>query len=159
MKLIKLSQGMFAQVDDNNFEELNKFNWHLYKKRGKMYAYSNVINSIGKQSTIQMHRYILGINDSKICCDHIDGDGLNNTICNLRPCNHSQNAANRKTFGVSKYKGVSLIKTKYHSYWYAKASKGNVILREIMPSEKEAALKYNEFAKKLHGEFAKLNDI
>ena len=38
MKLIKLTQGKFAQVDDWRFDELNKFKWYAHNQYGKWYA-------------------------------------------------------------------------------------------------------------------------
>lgn len=33
MKKISLTQGQFTIVDDEDFEELNQYNWFAYKKR------------------------------------------------------------------------------------------------------------------------------
>lgn len=88
--------------------------------------------------------------------DHIDGNGLNNSIENLRLCTPSQNAANRPPIRGRKYKG--LYKTRNNkwsaqiTFNYKKISLG-VYLTEI-----EAARAYNEKAKELFGEFARLND-
>lgn len=162
MKLIKLSRGFFASVDNEDYEFLNQWKWHVCKKKkvGVMYAHRNIPDGNGGQTTIRMHRVILGLSDSKIIVDHKDGNGLNNTRNNLRIASYSENIANRKPFGkYSKYRGVSLIVTKYGQYWYAKCSKGNNLKTKICKTEKEAAMYYNEFAKQVHGEFARLNTI
>lgn len=54
-----------------------------------------------------LHRLILGITDSNIQVDHINGNPLDNRENNLRPCNASENAQNRH-FTVNKL-GVSCI--------------------------------------------------
>lgn len=98
--------------------------------------------------------------------DHIDGNGMNNKIENLRSATKLQNQYNRKkqdnTF--SKYKGVakaSWIKETSKKMTYVcniRAGKKNYWLGTF-DTEKEAALAYNEKAKELHGEFARLNII
>lgn len=44
--------------------------------------------------------------------DHIDGDGLNNRLANLRPCTHAQNQHNRSAYKTNKsgFKGVRMAK-------------------------------------------------
>lgn len=161
MKQIKLTKGYFANVDDADYDWLNQWKWHVHKnpKSNTMYALRNISNGSGGQTTIQMHRLILGLTDIGTITDHVDGNGLNNQRANLRQANKSQNAANRKAFGKSKYRGVSLIVTKYGQYWYAKCSKGETIKTKICDTETEAALTYNGFAKNIHGQFARLNSV
>ena len=44
-----------------------------------------------------MHRYLLGVNDDPdILIDHINGNTLDNRMCNLRICNQTENARNRR---------------------------------------------------------------
>lgn len=89
--------------------------------------------------------------------DHIDGNGMNNAISNLRPCNHSQNAANwvdlskRNRSGV---RGVFWCKSKQR--WVAQI-KINGKSRHIGTfSDKSAAAQaYKAAAVSQHGEFAR----
>jgi hypothetical protein len=46
-------------------------------------------------------------------CDHIDRNGLNNRIENLRWVTHQENQLNKKTWGNSNLKGVSYSTTSY----------------------------------------------
>lgn len=89
--------------------------------------------------------------------DHKDRNQLNNCIDNLREANLSQNGCNRKGYGVSKYLGVSLNR---HGKWVAMITinKKKKYLGSFI-DEKEAALKYNEWAIKIHGDFANPNII
>src|SRR5678815_886055 len=103
MKIIPLTQGKFALVDDDDFERLNAFKWHADVYKNSIYVGTNIN---GKK--IRMHRFILGLNDSKVFCDHIDHNWLNNQKSNLRIVNNSQNLCNSRSRknSISKYLGV-----------------------------------------------------
>ena len=57
-KLIRLTQGLFATVDSNNFERANKFKWHAEEGDNTYYA-TRTIRINGKRSSISLHRFIL----------------------------------------------------------------------------------------------------
>lgn len=85
------------------------------------------------------------------------GDTLDNRRCNLRIATHSQNNCNqRKTRGISQYKGVYFYKN--YGNWRAQIQiDGKMKFIGYYSNEIEAARAYNEAAVKKHGEFAKLN--
>ena len=91
MKKIPLSRGLFALVDDEDYDELNKYNWNATEVRGAYYARRYVGFQDGKSITIKMHQQIMGENGA----DHINGDGLDNRRSNLRPATEQQNRWNR----------------------------------------------------------------
>lgn len=156
MKTITLSQGKQATVDSSAYKELNKYKWHVRKSGTKIYAARNKTVA-GKQHIVLMHREILGLTDSNILGDHINGDSLDNRSVNIRACNKSQNARNRKSArgSTSKYLGVSLRKP-----WCAKLRHNGVLINiGCYKTEEEAAEAYNKTALKYHGEFANLNII
>jgi hypothetical protein len=114
------------------------------------------------QKTFYMHRDVMGkelgrplLKSERI--DHIDGNGLNNDINNLRLCSPSQNASNRNPIKGKKYKGMYFTRNGKWSaqitFNYKKISLG------VFTTEKEAAIAYNLKALELFGEFAKLNEI
>jgi hypothetical protein len=100
-------------VDDEDYESLNKFKWSAAKKFYTIYAIRNTpwirINGKWRHTSINMHRTILAITDSKIHIDNRDGNGLNNQKSNLRTCTPLQNQANKNKWikKSSSYKGVS----------------------------------------------------
>jgi hypothetical protein len=157
MKRIPLSQGKFALVDDDDFEWLNQWKWRLDLKGG--YAVRNV--RMGKRiPRIYMHKLIL--NPPKgLFTDHINHDKLDNRRSNLRMCTTSQNGANRlkqTKVSSSKFKGVTWHKR--DGVWQVMLRKnGRAIFIGYFGNEEEAAMKYNEFAIKEFGEFAKLNEL
>lgn len=179
MKLILLSStnkckysslNLSAMVDDDDFDELIKYGWSVSKKEnGLFYAVANIGGEM-----VAMHRMIMGCirYDGKIV-DHKDRNGLNCQRDNLRLCTAQESVQNRAGWGSSKYLGVHLkkdIKTHttkkcvtkiYRSYtWQARIKyKGKQISLGLYKTDVEAALTYNEAAKKYFGEFACLNII
>ena len=106
-----------------------------------------------------MHRFLIDCPDDKDV-DHINGDTLDNRLCNLRVCTRGQNNMNRvkKPNCSSIYKGVSW--QKKIKRWVAKISINNkTVYIGTYTDEKEAARAYNKAAKKHFGEFARLNEV
>lgn len=160
MKKIPLTQSQFALVDDDDCERLSKYKWHsLYNKHtDSFYAVRHVcIKESKKTICIMMHREIMNIPKGMIC-DHKNHDTLDNRKHNLRICTYSQNNWN-KTKSKSnplKYKGIYRGDNRYR----ATVSANNIkYYMGTFDTEEEAARAYNEKAKGLHGEYAKLNKI
>lgn len=154
MKKIKLTQDKYALVDDEDFESLSKWKWRF----GHGYARRDI--KIGGRRTIYMHRQIIGAKKG-MCTDHKDHNGLNNQRNNLRLCTVSQNMCNRRHLKRKKFtifRGVRMDRRTLK--WNAVISKDGVT-RYIgsFKSDIEAAMAYNKYAKKIHGEFCILNKI
>ena len=91
--------------------------------------------------------------------DHIDRDRSNDLLNNLRAVTRAQNSRNRtKSKGTTSiYKGVTL---RQDGKWRCRLTiNSKVINLGSFATEREAAIVYNEAAKKYHGEFACLNVI
>lgn len=156
VKYISLTQGKFALVDDKDYELVNSFKWYFDSTTG--YAKRDV-RIDGKRKCIYMHRFINGTKNGMLT-DHKNGNRLDNQRNNLRECNHTQNHANKRIENSfsSKYKGV---------YWHKARNKWTAMIRfnrkghylGLFTDEKEAAKAYNEKAKDLFGDFAKLNEF
>lgn len=159
MKKIRLSKDKFALVDDEDFEWLSQWKWHIKKNEsGKFYAIRyQYLDYLETTKRIFMHRIILKASNL-VKIDHWDGNGLNNQRYNLRFATTSQNAMNRgkQKNNKSGYKGVcwSTNKNKWQTsialnsknIWIGRFS--NII---------EAAKAYDQKALELFGEFAVLN--
>jgi hypothetical protein len=90
MKLIPLTKGQFAIVDDDDYTELSRFKWYAYKRGNIWYAARRLSKKEGRK-TVHMHTSIL---QSSRRIDHCDGNGLNNRRYNLRFSTHKQNTRN-----------------------------------------------------------------
>ena len=155
MKKIKLTQNKYALVDDNDFEELNKFKWHALKSENTFYPLRKIWDkNTKKQTVIMMHRVIMETPKGKET-DHIDRNALNNQRSNLRIVTHSQNQMNK---GMSKnntsgFKGVMW--SKKSKKWQANIRKNNKKLYlGLFKTKEEAYEAYVEACKKYHGDFA-----
>jgi hypothetical protein len=85
--------------------------------------------------------------------DHKDGNGHNNAWDNLRLATDSQNASNRKVFknNTTGYKGVYFImENKYRALITYENKRHHL---GYFKTAEMASKAYNEFSKKLHGEF------
>jgi len=156
MKKISLTKGKVASVDDRDFEKLNQFSWYALRVGHNFYAARTIGKGAhGPKRCILMHREIL---PGYPRIDHRDNEGLNNCRGNLRPANCSQNAANsrKRTDGSSKFKGVHWLID--NQKWRASVKFcGENIYLGCFVSESEAARAYDDKAKALFGEFARLN--
>lgn len=91
--------------------------------------------------------------------DHINGDKTDNRIENLRECNTSENARNRKYgIGKSDYKGVSW-NSRRNKWKSCITSSNQRIFLGYFNTETEAAKAYNQKAIELFKEFAYLNEV
>lgn len=163
MKEIKLTQNQVALVDDEDFDYLNQWKWFAMhnnrKGRKHWYVGRNSPMVDGIRRTIRMHRLIMNVKE-EMEIDHKNGNGLDNCRSNLRICLPIENTRNQRlrSDNASGFKGVC---------WNKEAKKFTASIglnrkRQHIGyfcSALEAAKAYNETAKKLHGEFALLNNL
>lgn len=83
--------------------------------------------------------------------DHINGNGYDNRLINLREATRGLNTANSVTIGKNRLKGTSLARS---GRWQARIKKGSPIHLGTFDTEKEAHAAYVKAAKRLFGEFA-----
>lgn len=162
MKLISLTRGLSAKVDDADFEKLNKLKWYAAQRTGHpgiFYAYRNSTSGKNKQKKVAMHTIIMKPAFGFIT-DHRNNDTLDNQRHNLRNCDGSQNMSNRSSArnSTSKYLGVCRSKNTSNKIWVASIKKNKKThYLGSFDNEIDAAKAYDKKAKEFHGEFANLN--
>jgi len=160
MKKIKLTQGKFAFVDDEDYQELSRHRWCSQVGQSTFYAVRRFWLKYEKKYEGElMHRRILGLKhaDGKKV-DHINGNGLDNRKQNLRICSQAENLCNSKVRrdNTSGYKGVSWHRNRRK--WQAHIGvDGKLVYLGIFPDSRQAAAAYNRAALAYHGQFARLN--
>ncbi len=153
VRYIPLTRNLFAMVDAEDFEELNKHKWFAQDGRHTFYAARHV----GKR-TLTMHRVIMKPAKGMVV-DHIDGNGLNNCKSNLRICTPAQNNLNtRARDSRCGLKGVHYLKrNKTNKYGAAVNHKGKRTHGGAYATAVEAALARDRLAREIQGEHAFLN--
>ena len=152
---IPLSQGYVALVDTSDFEFLNQWKWFASKDGDQVYAKRSVTMPGQANRTVWMHRQITGCPDGW-SVDHANRNGLDNRKVNLRLCTHGQNCVNViKPRRVAPYRGIR--KTGSGSWQVRLRVDGKNKSFETFVSPEDAARRYDQLAREIHGPFAVVN--
>lgn len=165
MKCLRLSGDKEAKIDSRFCPVVNRMGkWSACHKGTNSYAVRNEPRADGRKRQIYMHHVIWSLAGRVIPrglqIDHINRDGLDNRLTNLRLATIQEQRRNRrKRQGcTSQYKGVCWCSQK--EMWRATIKDGNN-QRHLgffpKDQEKQAAKAYDEAAKELFGEFAAPN--
>jgi hypothetical protein len=153
---IKLTLGLSALVDTDDFAWLSAFKWRASQNGKRKFYAVRTARVGGIERNLYMHRVIVGASPDLVV-DHINGNSLDNRRCNLRVCTHAENLRNAIwPKGTSRLKGVS---------WHAGAKAWEAYISldgrkhhlGCFASEVEAAKAHDAIALKHFGEFARLN--
>lgn len=130
-------------VDDDKYYELIKYKWH--ESIGYIKTHMN-------NTTMLIHRYLMKPEQGDLV-DHINNNPLDNRVLNLRICDDSLNSHNR-TIKEGKYRGVSKNGKNYAAKITKDKKQYNI---GTYKTQENAARAYDEKAKELYGQKAKLN--
>lgn len=158
MKTIRLSQGLVAVVDDDDYDRVSRFKWSATRHGKVVYAQRKIKTPLGRSTSLLLHRFLMNVVNPKIYVDHRDHDGLNCKKSNLRLCVPGENDGNQmKKHGTSsRYKGVSWDSGR--KTWRAQITiRGRVRFLGRYDSEEDAAIMYDAAARSAFGEFAHTN--
>lgn len=144
---IKIAGGRFVLVDERDEEFVRSVSWHAHQSKSHIYA---VNRQHGK-----MHRTFFDVSPTEIV-DHKNGRTLDNRRSNLRVVTKTQNNRNtvRRNDSQWLYKGIEATR----SGWRASIQvDGRRIRTPSYGTQRAAAQAYDDMARELFGEFAKLN--
>lgn len=149
MKKIKLTQGKYALVDDQDFEWLSQWKWFLSSSG---YAVRNP-RDIYKGSVILLHRLIMDTPQG-LDTDHINRNRLDNRRINLRIATRGENNINSKISvrNSSGHKGIYWDRSR--NKWQAYIGvKSKLIHLGRFVSKEDAIRAYQEAAQQHYGGF------
>lgn len=160
MKKIKISDRHFALVDDEDYERLIKYSWHIVRSyREYNYIATSVYNKeTGKHFGILMHRLIMDAQKGELV-KFKDGNTFNCQRSNLLKGSAHQVAGGRRSNrnSTSRFKGVSYVKKfkRWRAAIHDRAGK-SIYLGNFV-NEETAARAYDKKAREVFGPFAYLN--
>jgi hypothetical protein len=161
MAEIPLANGKgIALVDDEHFEELNRYRWSKhacgYAVRSLSFEECRQLSKPLKSSML-MHRQVLGVDPhDDVLVQHLNGDRLDNRRGNLRYCTRAQHAQNARVRRDAPhgFKGVALKRGRYVARVTIDGEKRWV---GAFSTPEEAARAYDAAATHYFGRFATLN--
>lgn len=147
-----IEPGFIALIDSGDFDRCSAYRWKMINKDRLM------VGSKIAGKTVQLHRFILGLEPMDHIVDHKNRNHMDNRRKNLRICTKAQNGWNagpqkNNLLGV---KGISIIQGKY----VARISKHRKQIYLGSFERLEDAIKaYNKAADEFHGDFAYHNTL
>jgi hypothetical protein len=146
-----MQESPVVLVDAAGLALLRSREWRMFERitpSGRVYRY--LVS--GSRS---LHRMLVQA-PAGMVVDHINGNGLDNRLRNLRVCTHAENMRNRcmSRKNAAGFKGVW--QRKSGGSFYAELTVDGVRHRKGgFKTAEEAAATWNEMAERLHGAFAK----
>lgn len=140
---------------DEKYSHLLASSWvqPAYGRHKSGYA---VFWSRDRQRTLRLHRVVMELHLGRAlsrseCVDHINRNGLDNRIENLRVCTQSENMRNQVRVGRAK--GVYPLAS---GRWYSSIRVNCVLIRlGSFDTKLEAIAAYNAASERYHGEFGR----
>lgn len=156
---IYIARLRFAVVDPADYDKLINFKWRLCRSGRIRYAFCTLSRApLLPPKALFMHHLVL-TPPPGFCIDHINHNGLDDRLQNLRiatPSENHQNTRKTKSKTSSKYKGVDFVKPTRK--WRARiALNTKRLFLGSFTDELSAAKAYDEAAIRYFKEYACLN--
>lgn len=153
MKVIELTKGHVAIVDDEDFQSLAQWRWHWsdgYARRRKTIGFKKTV-------VVGMHAEIMNPGEG-FEADHINGSKLDNRRSNLRLSTRSQNSMNKRVMSNNKLGMKGVCFSKHQGKFRATITKMGAT-RHIgwFDTSEQAKAAYDKAAIEIHQQFARLN--
>ena len=152
--------GGSVLIDADDLPLVEPYRWHSNRPAQYPHRYAARWPSrslgIKPRKAVLMHRELLDAPPA-LFVDHINGDTLDNRRSNLRLVTREQNRLNRHRHsqGRGPYKGIW---QRQSGKWTGKVCRGGRCINlGVFATPEEAARAYDEAAKELHGQYARLN--
>jgi len=161
--ILHTAKGEEFRVDAEDAEKVIGIRWCINSN-------GYVVTTVNKRTaalfdkpvgaSVRLHRWIMDAPDG-MQVDHINHDKSDNRKQNLRICTQAENMCNKASWmGQSHYKGVSYRLDSPNKPWRAICyCQGRKHCLGSYATEEEAAVAYNEAARRYHGAYAVLNDV
>jgi hypothetical protein len=153
--------GYYVSVDSTIWDTIqNEYSWSVQEENktngSGAYVYRiNKRDKNGKRKRQYLHRIITGAGDGQYV-DHINGNTLDNRLCNLRITTASGNQRNKIGTSRTGYKGVSF--DKFTGRYQAKITiNGETVMLGRRDSAIEAFELYKASALEHYGEYARFD--
>jgi len=159
MKVLLLTKGMTASVDDADFPEVSRFSWQAQRIKKGWVVKRGIWDPVRKNNRNESLGVFLLRPPPGMRVDHRDGNPFNNQRSNLRVCTKTENdrAFRNKAEGkTSRFRGVC---------WHAQRNRWRASIETaghnyhlgVFFREEDAAHAYDTAARKHFGQFAHLN--
>lgn len=155
MKMLPLTRGAYAMLDDDDFERAKVFKWCAIKTpAGKLYAHRAKSE---ENQYVSLHRFVVRAMPGEFV-DHKSGNTLDNRRANLRVCTQQQNGWNRARDARNKYGFKGIYYWRPTNRWMAHIRvNDHKIHLGYFSCPEDAARAYDAAAIEHFGEFARTN--
>jgi len=146
-----------AIIDDDDYDKIKNYKWFLDRLGYAEASHHNINEADGKRGGIKMHHLIMNSKKGQTI-DHKNRNKLDNRKENLRFCTKQQNRWNTE-FKKKRPSGyIGVIQRKIGFEAVININKKYIVIGRYKTAE-EAAIAFNNKAKKERGEFAVLNVV
>ena len=154
---VPLTKGYEAVIDASMVDVVSGFNWSAQEDRNKDGTVRSVYAlRLFQGKKIRLHRQLVCA-PSGYDVDHIDGDGLNNRMSNIRVCTHAENSYNQGIRPNNKV-GIKGVWARPSGSFQSKIRhNGKVLHLGTFASAEQAGAAYADASVRLHGEYGRIN--